>query len=300
MSRLEIYTDGGADPNPGPGGWGAVILDPAGVRELSGHHPDTTNNRMEMTAAIEALGAVPAGTPVTIHTDSTYLKNGVTKWMRGWIANGWKRKQGKLQNEDLWRRLADLVDDHDVRWTWVKGHAGHEHNERADQLATAEMKRHRKAARAAAPPEEDPALGADAEIYLRVSGGPRGGWAAAVREDGGAERLETGASRRGVSANELEILAAAEVIESLPEGTAVAFFTGSDYLRNGATSWIHGWRANGWTTKAGKAVANRAAWERLSRALEERQVTWPSTKGRELPGWKELGKMAKEAGKHGG
>ena len=312
--RLEIYTDGGADPNPGPGGWGAVILDPGGRRELSGHATETTNNRMELTAAIEALSAVEAGVPVKIHTDSTYLKNGVTKWMKGWIARGWKRKTGTLQNEDLWRRLADLVEEHDVHWAWVKGHAGHEHNERADQLATAEIKKHRAKRRATEPGAEATGVGGGAgtEIHLRVSGGPRGGWAAAVRTapgggdgdggdgEGAEERLLTGAAPRGMSANELEILAAAEVLESLPKGASVAVFTGSDYLRNGATSWIHGWRANGWTTKSGKPVANRVAWERLARVLAAREVTWPSTKGRDLPGWKELGKMAKQAGEAGG
>jgi ribonuclease HI len=136
-------------------------------------------------------------------------------------------------------------------------------------------------------------------VYLRVSSsGNGGGWAAVLREgsegQGGQAELLTGTVERA-SANELDVLAAAEVLEGLPERRSVALYTGSDYLRNGATQWIEGWRKRGWTTKAGTPVKNREAWERLARAMDRREVLWPSIKGRLPEGWKELGKMARGA-----
>ncbi|MFP3939424.1 MAG: ribonuclease HI [Thermoanaerobaculia bacterium] len=288
--RYRVYTDGGADPNPGAGGWGAVILGPGGgERELSGGEEWATNNRMELTAAIRALEALPSGAPAALYTDSIYLKKGVTEWLPRWIARGWRRRTGELQNEDLWRRLAALIEERDVTWHWVRGHAGHRHNERADRLATREI-----ASRKGGRPGPGAGGEADAEVYLRVSGGGGGGgWAAAVRH-GGEERIESG-SAPGASANELDVLAAAEVLESLPEGITVALHSASDYLRNGATRWLPSWRRRNWTTKAGTPVRNRAAWERLAAALARREVVWPPL-GDPLPeGWKELGKRARDA-----
>jgi len=289
--RVEVYTDGGADPNPGPAGWGAVILDQTGqrVQELSGGEDHSTNNRMELTAAIRALEAVAAGTPVRLYTDSVYLKKGVTEWLPGWIARGWRRRTGTLQNEDLWRRLADLEEMHDVEWRWVKGHAGNPNNERADELATREIGKRRGSARGARPAED-----ADAEVLLRVSGGSGpGGWAAAVRLGDEAEILS--GAFPGASANEIDVLAAAETLERLPRELTVALYSGSDYLRNGATQWLAKWRRSGWTTKAGTPVRNKEAWQRLARALEGRNVQWPSVKAKKPSGWKELGKIAREA-----
>ena len=289
---FDVYTDGGADPNPGPGGWGAVIIDQRSgrTRELSGGEARTTNNRMELTAAIRVLEELPPEAGVALHTDSIYLKKGITEWLPRWVARGWRRRTGKLQNEDLWRRLAELVAERRVSWHWVKGHAGHRHNERADELATAGI-RSRSAKRPARP-------AADLQVLLRVSGGNGGGgWAALVRE-GGDERLITGAAD-GVSANELDLVAAAQVLESLPAGTSVALHTASDYLRNGATKWLAGWRAKGWTTKAGTPVRNRRAWERLAAVLSGRTVVWPSVKQETPRGWKELGRAARQAAGEG-
>jgi ribonuclease HI len=292
--RYQVYTDGGADPNPGAAGWGAVILDQAtgAVRELSGGAPHSTNNRMELTAAIRALAALPPEAEVAIHTDSIYLKKGVTEWLPRWIARGWRRRTGELQNEDLWRELAAQTAGRRVSWSWVKGHAGHRYNERADRLAAGEiraLKGRGEAPRSRAEPPE-------VEVFLRVSGGgERGGWAAVVRRRGHEKgELSTGALR-GASANELDLQAAAAVLESLPEGIEVAVHTGSDYLRNGATRWLDGWRSGGWRTKAGSPVQNRAAWERLARAMTRRRVSWPPVKGDLPAGWQELGKAAREA-----
>lgn len=145
MTDLFAYTDGACSGNPGPGGWGALLIAREGdtvmrTRELSGGEPDTTNNRMELLAAIHALEALTRPTTLTIVTDSAYVKGGITQWMHGWKRNGWKTSTRKpVKNEDLWRRLDTAHARHDVRWEWVKGHAGHPENERADELARAGM-----------------------------------------------------------------------------------------------------------------------------------------------------------------
>jgi ribonuclease HI len=132
-----IHTDGACKGNPGPGGWGAVLQAGGGhEKELWGGEPNTTNNRMELMAAIMALEALKRPCKVELHTDSKYVMQGITEWMRGWKARGWLTADKKpVKNADLWRRLDAARERHDVKWRWVKGHAGHELNERADQLA---------------------------------------------------------------------------------------------------------------------------------------------------------------------
>jgi ribonuclease HI len=291
LPRVTIYTDGGADPNPGTGGWAAILVDDAtgAARELSGGEPHTTNNRMELTAAIRGLEALKRPCHVELFTDSLYLKKGVTQWLPGWIARGWRRKDGELQNEDLWRRLAQLIEIHDVHWDWVKGHAGHTWNERADQLATAAI-RAQKGGKGTAASAEKP----DAEVYLRIScSGRKGGWAALVRTPEG-EKILTG-RRDNVTPNQLDLLAALSALESLPEGASIAMHTGSDYLRNGATGWLAGWKRRGWKTQEGQPVSNRDLWQRLDAAQSRRRVTWPSVKEREVPELEALGKRARAA-----
>ena len=143
MPQLFAYTDGACSGNPGPGGWGVLMLARDGTavvkeRELSGGEGLTTNNRMELLAAINALEALDRASAVTVITDSAYVKDGITKWIHGWKRNGWQKKGG-LKNVELWQRLDSAAARHQVRWEWVKGHAGHPENERADALARAGM-----------------------------------------------------------------------------------------------------------------------------------------------------------------
>jgi ribonuclease HI len=134
---VEIWTDGGAKPNPGPGGWGAILQFRGVERELSGAEPATTNNRMELTAAAEALEALKRPCRVVLHTDSEYVKNGVTRWHQGWVRKNWRSSTGDpVKNMDLWQRLLAAAAKHRVEWHWVRGHAGNAMNERADELAT--------------------------------------------------------------------------------------------------------------------------------------------------------------------
>jgi ribonuclease HI len=137
-TKVEIFTDGACSGNPGPGGWGAVLRYGDAEKELNGGEKATTNNRMEMMAAIAALEALKRPSTVDLHTDSTYLRDGITKWIHGWKRNGWKTAAKKpVKNVDLWQRLELALERHDVAWHWVKGHAGHPENERADALARA-------------------------------------------------------------------------------------------------------------------------------------------------------------------
>ncbi|MFW5655117.1 MAG: ribonuclease HI [Roseicyclus sp.] len=145
MAELFAYTDGACSGNPGPGGWGALLQAKDGEtvvkeRELMGGEADTTNNRMELLAAIAALEVLERPSKITVVTDSAYVRGGITAWLHGWKKNGWKTMARKpVKNEDLWKRLDKAAARHDVTWEWVKGHAGHPENERADALARAGM-----------------------------------------------------------------------------------------------------------------------------------------------------------------
>jgi ribonuclease HI len=138
---VKIWTDGACSGNPGPGGWGAVIRIDGETRELKGGEPSTTNNRMELLAAISALEALPAGADADLYTDSQYLRDGITKWMHGWKKNGWRTADKKpVKNKELWERLDRAAKVRRVTWHWLRGHVGHAENERADQLAREGMK----------------------------------------------------------------------------------------------------------------------------------------------------------------
>ena len=134
--RVAIWTDGACSGNPGPGGWGAILRYATREKEIFGGEALTTNNRMELAAAISALEALSRGCAVDLHTDSQYLRGGVTEWLRNWKRNGWRTADKKpVKNDDLWRRLDEAVQRHDIDWKWVRGHAGDPMNERADELA---------------------------------------------------------------------------------------------------------------------------------------------------------------------
>jgi ribonuclease HI len=149
MKQVEIHTDGACLGNPGPGGWAALLRYGATERELVGGEPDTTNNRMELMAAIAGLEALKASCEVVLHTDSQYVKKGIGEWLPNWIRRGWKTAAGEpVKNKDLWERLAAANTRHQVVWKWVKGHAGHVDNERVDQLARAAAERIREGERA--------------------------------------------------------------------------------------------------------------------------------------------------------
>jgi ribonuclease HI len=141
--RVIIHTDGACSGNPGPGGWGAILSYNGTEKELCGGEHETTNNRMELTAAIMALEALTRGCSVEVHTDSQYVRNGITSWLANWKQKGWRTADKKpVKNKELWQRLDEACQRHDIEWHWVKGHAGHEKNERADALARKGLAEH--------------------------------------------------------------------------------------------------------------------------------------------------------------
>lgn len=274
-----IYTDGGARPNPGPGGWAAVILSPDGeAEELVGGAPSTTNNRMELQAAISALAHLEERCSVELYTDSQYVRQGITSWLAGWRRQGWRRRDGgAVKNVDLWRRLERLNSRHRVNWHWVKGHAGNEWNERVDALASAEIETRGGGATAESPSEEEVPPGS-ARVFLKVRCvDGRGVWAAELETPEGTRERTGGAS--STTPNRLELECVLELLSALPSDQPVAVYTGNDYLRRGASLWIHSWKRNRWRTKTGGPVKNAELWHRLDRELENRRVLWPAPVG---------------------
>jgi ribonuclease HI len=141
LLRVTIYTDGACDPNPGPGGWAALLISAGKESVLSGSDSETTNNRMELTAAIQALNSLTRKSLIEFYTDSEYLKNGITEWIPNWRARNWRRKGGKLANVDLWQALDKTIQGHQIHWHWVRGHSGDRYNQRVDLLARKAIQR---------------------------------------------------------------------------------------------------------------------------------------------------------------
>lgn len=287
--KVVIYSDGGADPNPGIGGWAAVLRFGSHEKVLTGNNPDTTNNRMELQAAIGALRALKRPSQVEFHTDSEYLRRGITEWIEKWAANNWIHKKGKrpVSNADLWQVLWPLVKQHDIEWHWVKGHAGNPMNERVDALA--------RQARLEITPAAQ--ISADVpRLYVRSSckGNPGpGGWGAVLEQ--GDETEQSSGSVNSTTNNRMELTAVIEGLLLLPSGSSVQVFTTSDYLYQGITSWIHGWRRRGWQKKDGKPVANADLWQALDQLGQQYALRWINAKGQDKPALDEAGKLAAEA-----
>lgn len=286
--HITIYTDGGADPNPGIGGWAALLQYGEHEKVLTGNDPETTNNRMELQAAIAALQALKRPSTIEFHTDSEYLRQGITEWIEKWAANNWQLKGGRpVQNADLWQTLWPLVKRHEIAWHWVKGHAGDAGNERVDQLA--------RQARLDITPAAQ--LSDDVpRLYVRASckGNPGpGGWGAVLEHQGETEQASGAA--QATTNNRMEITAVIEGLLLLPPGSSVQIFTTSDYLFQGATQWIHGWRRRNWQKKDGQPVANANLWQALDQISKNYAIRWVNAKGQDTPALAEAAKLAATA-----
>lgn len=289
--EVTIYSDGGADPNPGIGGWAAILRYGKREKVLTGNDPHTTNNRMELTAAVEALKALNRPCRVQFYTDSEYLRRGITEWIETWVKLNW-RTQGKkpVANKDLWRELLPLTETHDIEWHWVRGHSGDPLNERVDDLA-------RQAREEISPKIK---VSPDApRAYVRASykGSTRtGGWGIVVEFDG--ETRQFSGSEPNATNNRMEIRAAIEGLKQLPEGSEVQLVTTSDYVYQGATKWIEGWRRRNWQKRDGKTIANDDLWRELDRLMSQYRVQWIGAKGdtgSDLRGLQEASRLAHEA-----
>jgi ribonuclease HI len=271
-----MFTDGGCRPNPGPGGWAVVILRRGQPpEELSGGESDTTNNRMEIRAAIEGLRALDQASRITLHTDSEYLRRGITEWLPRWRRSGWRTaRKGAVRNVDLWTDLADELERHEVVWKWVKGHSGNRWNERADELAAASIP-------SMPLPVEDPEA---VHIFLAVAYSKTldaGAWSALLRF-GDRHRVLRGRERK-TSANRMHLSAAAAGLAGLKRPVRAHVYTTSDYLRDGATTWVQGWKARGWKTREGRSVAHVDLWRKIDRLAGRHELRWHVVDRKERP-----------------
>lgn len=276
QTQVTIYTDGAADPNPGIGGWAAILRAGAHEKFLTGHNPHTTNNQMELTAAVAALETLKRPCEVAFYTDSEYLRRGVTEWMDKWAARGWVHKGGRaIPNVELWQQLWRLTRDHNITWHWVRGHAGDVLNERVDQLARAARLTITPGATVSA---ESP------HLYLRASclGNPGpGGWGVVLTHQGQTRQLSGHANP--TTNNRLEIQAALAALNLLSPGDTAQILTISDYLFQGATRWLPGWRQRQWRKQGGQLIANHDLWQQLDHALTRYHIHWVNAKGQTLP-----------------
>ena len=283
---VTIYTDGACDPNPGPGGWAAILRFRSHTRELTGAEADTTNNRMELRAAVEALKALKQPCRVELHTDSEYLQRGISEWMQGWQASNKKKRPA---NWDLWQELLEAARPHAINWHWVRGHAGDSFNERADRLATSMIP-------ASPLPLTDPAA---AHVFpgascLGKAAGP-GGWGVVVRWDG--TKQEFSGPVPETTANRLHLLAVEEGLRRAPPDRPIRVYTAAKYLHRGATEWIAGWQRSAWPLRAkdGLPVKNQDVWRKLVDASTKLSVYWHFVKGEPPPELARAGELAAQA-----
>jgi ribonuclease HI len=251
LPKVTIYSDGACNPNPGPGGWAAVLMFPGQApQELVGGEPETTNNRMELRAALEALRQLSGSHQVQVYTDSNYLRRGISEWLQQWEAQGW-RTSGKtaVKNQDLWQALAAELGRHRVSWHWTRGHAGHPWNERADQLA-----------RSAIPPSPLP-LDDERAIHLFTAASYLG-------------REKMSGEVQGSSSNRLHLQAAIAGLAAIKKPLPIHLYTTSNYLKEGATQWVRQWSVRNWQTREGKPVSHRDLWEELAHLTQAHQITW--------------------------
>lgn len=289
MKKVIIHSDGGAEPNPGHGGWAAVLQYGAHERVLKGYAPDTTNNRMELTAAIEALKALKEPCEVQFFTDSQYVQKGISEWIGKWVRQNWQKKGGTaIPNAELWQELWAQSQKHTINWHWVKGHAGHELNERVDQLAT--EARLEGTPKVELPPDM-------ARLFVRASciGSPgRGGWGVVLEQSTGETEQFSGREEETTN-NRMELTGLWEGLKKCPPGRPVQVFVLADYVLQGITQWMPGWRKNQWVKKDGQPVANADLWRKIDEATQNRKIIWVSGKGQILKGLEEAGRLAAAA-----
>lgn len=281
-ARIVFYTDGSCAPtNPGPGGWAYLpVVDGVPSEVVNGSEPRSTNNRMELTAAIEALKTCPDGESVDLFTDSEYVRLGITQWMDAWIRNGWtRRKRGPVLNKDLWVELHEQNSRLRVDWHWVKAHAGDSFNEVVDQAA-------RNAAMSAGSRDggstlsfgnlesvaEETSPNVDYFITAATSGENRGAWAFVRVVDDDEDTSYDVLDRS--SANRSLLIGAIELMRSLTVGESVRVATDSEYLYKGVTQWIEAWRQRGWRKSDDKPVANKDLWIEIHALLDDVTIDW--------------------------
>ncbi len=275
LPEVFLYTDGACDPNPGPGGWAAVLRFGKHEKVLTGYEARTTNNRMELQAVIAALNALKKPCHVILHTDSEYVQKGVTEYLARWKAKNWRTADKKaVANQDLWQTLDEALQRHQIEWEWVKGHAGDPQNERVDRLAVSMIPR------SVLPLGDENAIHLFTGVSCLGQTGP-GGWAVIVKQSD--SRQELSGYEAETSANRLHLLAAQKGLEAAPADRPIHLYTPSDYAAQGATQWVKNWMAQGWRTKDGQPVKHREMWQAIVRASQGREVKWHPLKDEVRP-----------------
>ena len=289
-NEVIIYTDGGADPNPGIGGWAAILRYGERERVLMGNDPQTTNNRMELTAALSALQALKRPCTIQFYTDSQYLQKGIQEWITSWIGRNWQQKDGRaIANADLWQPLWEESQKHTIHWHWVRGHAGNDYNERCDVLA-------REARLQITPTDELNELAP--HLYIKSSylgQKQQGGWGVVLQWGDLIQEYTGGESPS--TANRMELQAAITAVNLLPPQLEAHIFTTNDYLFQGVTMWRMGWRKRNWRKKeedGGEEIANADLWRRLDEVLVDRPIRWQNAKGWQHPHLERAGELARQ------
>lgn len=267
LPKVTIYTDGACHPNPGPGGWAGVLLRKGHKPyQLSGGEDETTNNRMELRAAIEALSVLAEPHNVRIFTDSKYLKKGICEWLPLWEKRNWQTQENTdVKNRDLWQKLAFQVQRHHMRWRWVKGHGGNKWNNRADYLA-------RQAAyRKQLPLPDKQAIHIFTAVSYR-SKTKKGAWSVVLRYQDRTKVIY--GNTANTTGNRMHLQAAIEGLTAIKRPLPIHLYTFSGYLKDGATTWLNQWTARNWRTKDGTLVSHRDLWKKVAGLTSKLQINW--------------------------
>jgi ribonuclease HI len=284
--EIQIYTDGACQSNPGPGGWGAVILYPdTPPCKINGGEKYTTNNQMELKAVIKALESIQTTqNQIVLFTDSQYVKNGVTIWMDNWKKNDWKTSlDTPVKNQTLWQKLDSCVKGRNIQWEWVKGHAGNQWNESADQLARSGVpvvEKHEEKRIEKFPIDDPDAI----HIFTAIaysSKNKSGAWAAYLHYKTHTKSIAE--KVKNVSSNQVHICSAIGGLKLIKKNYPIHLYTLSDYLKDGASKWIQNWHRNNWNTKEGELVKHKDLWISLEQLTRAYQIKWHRVPKKSLP-----------------
>lgn len=278
LPLVKIYTDGSCSPNPGIGGWGAVLIygQDGSIHELYGGEPETTNNRMELTGAINALASLAQPYSVTLYTDSQYLQKGITVWLVGWKRVNWRTMDGEpVKNKDLWMMLDQLIHYHTIAWEWIKGHRENQWNHRADELA---------AQGRCDWSSSSMCFGDGLHLYCGVTWSHvcgSGAWSVILNYKKHYKILY--GCKDGTTANELYLLAFINGLNALKKKVHVFVHTQSGYLADGYNFWLRGWIKRGWITRDGASVKNTGYWKEIVKLSDQYDISVVSVDKKAVP-----------------
>jgi len=285
---IEIYTDGACQGNPGPGGWGAIILKPGKPpHKINGGEKSTTNNQMELTAVIHALDAIKKSKEkIILYTDSKYVRDGIYKWMDNWKKNDWMTSlNSPVKNQPLWQRLDAGIKDLNIQCEWVKGHAGNQWNDEADQLACQSIPNIQTNEEKVKRNDVLPINDSNAiHIFTAIAFSSKknaGAWAAYLRYKTHTKSISEKVENS--SSNQIHICSAIGGLELIKKKYPVHLYTLSDYLKDGATIWVRSWHKNHWKTKEGEPVKHKALWLSLHQLTQAYAIQWHRVSKTSLP-----------------